>query len=110
MSKHPHLPCFDLPEFSKIWCDGKIQFKKDKYEFDGMKMEVEGEWLDGKPHGMCIFNIEKQSEFDEGQRGVLIFTHGNPVEAPCWVENKKDKSRASFETFFGKGENGIARM
>ena len=71
-------------------------------------MEVEGEWLDGKPHGICIFNIEK-----EGYRGVMIFTNGNPVEAPCWVENKEDKSRASFETFFGlgdKGGKGITRM
>ena len=40
----------------------------------------------------------------------MIFTHGNPVEAPCWVENKKDKTRASFETFFGKGDKGISRM
>jgi hypothetical protein len=22
--QYPHLPCFDLPEISQIWCDGKI--------------------------------------------------------------------------------------
>jgi hypothetical protein len=22
--QYPHLACFDLPEFSQIWCDGKI--------------------------------------------------------------------------------------
>jgi hypothetical protein len=57
--QYPHLPCFDLPEMSQIWFDGKIQFKKDKFIVDGKENTVEGEWLNGKPHGICIFENEK---------------------------------------------------
>ena len=31
-------------------------FKKDKFvDEDGDEWTVEGEWLDGVPHGICIF-------------------------------------------------------
>lgn len=44
-----------------------MQFKKDKYEkWDS----VEGEWLNGKPHGVCIVE-----ELYTG-RGITTFTHG----------------------------------
>jgi hypothetical protein len=56
--QYPHLPCFDLPEFSQIWCNGKIQFKKETKIEEGKQTTIEGEWLDGKPHGICIFEDE----------------------------------------------------
>ena len=58
-SPFPHLPCYDLPDISQIWFDGKIQFKKDEFIMeDGEKFTVEGEWLNGVPHGICIFENE----------------------------------------------------
>ena len=64
---------------SQIWFDGKIQFKKDKFIFLGIETTVEGEWLNGKPHGICIIE-------NEGARGVYTFAHGKPDGGPCWVE------------------------
>ena len=64
---------------SQIWFDGKIQFKKDKFNFLGVQTTVEGEWLNGKPHGICIIE-------NESARGVYTFTHGKPDGGPCWVE------------------------
>jgi hypothetical protein len=31
-----------------------MQFKKDKYICDEKEYTVEGEWLNGVPHGVCI--------------------------------------------------------
>ena len=47
-----------------------MQFKKDTYKipFYG-EYTVEGEWLNGVPHGVCIV----ESEY---VRGVTTFTHG----------------------------------
>jgi hypothetical protein len=51
----PHLPCFDIPDLSLIKCDGTMQFKKDTFFVYGdMEWTVEGEWLNGLPHGICI--------------------------------------------------------
>ena len=50
----PQLPCFDIPEVSSIKCDGSMQFKKDTQIEDGEEWTVEGEWLNGVPHGVCI--------------------------------------------------------
>ena len=45
-------------------------FKKDTYNVDGMgEWVVEGEWLEGKPHGVCIYD-------NEYERGVATFTRG----------------------------------
>ena len=44
-----------MPDASDIKFDGKMQFKKDKYILYGKEHTVEGEWLNGVPHGVCIF-------------------------------------------------------
>ena len=45
-------------------------FKKDKFNDEDCKeCTVEGEWLDGVPHGICIV------ENDDG-RGIITFTKG----------------------------------
>ncbi len=47
-----------MPDISKIRYDGAYQFKKDTYEIKmegkNVKFNVQGEWLNGKPHGLCI--------------------------------------------------------
>ena len=89
---------------SQIWFDGKIQFKKDKFIVLGKEGTVEGEWLNGKPHGICIFENEKW-------RGVMTFTHGKADGAPCWVEKiKEDGIRASYEYFHEEEPYGIVRL
>ena len=54
----PHLSCFDIPEVSLIKCDGSMQFKKDTHIYNGVEWTVEGEWLNGVPHGVCIVDSE----------------------------------------------------
>jgi hypothetical protein len=88
---------------SQIWFDGKIQFKKDKFIVLGEEATVEGEWLNGKPHGICIYE-------NEYSRGVMTITHGNPDGGPCWVEKKEDGTRASNEYFYQKNAKGLIRM
>jgi hypothetical protein len=59
-----------LPDVSEIKNDGSMQFKKDTYRTRyGSELTVEGEWLNGVPHGVCIV----ESEY---VRGVTTFTHG----------------------------------
>ena len=49
------LSCFEVPDMSKIWFDGSIQFKKEQFvDQFGQELTVEGEWLNGVPHGVCI--------------------------------------------------------
>ncbi len=48
-----------MPDISKFNLFGRYQFKKDTYEIklpgeEPKKFNVHGEWLDGKPHGICI--------------------------------------------------------
>jgi hypothetical protein len=84
---------------SQVWFDGKIQFKKDKIIIFGQEGTVEGEWLNGEPHGICIFE-------NQGARGVFTFTHGKPEGGACWLERKDDGTRHSSEHFdykFSKG-------
>jgi hypothetical protein len=45
-----------MPDASEIK-HGTMQFKKDKYFCNEKEYTVEGEWLNGVPHGVCI--IEK---------------------------------------------------
>ena len=52
-----------------------MQFKKDKYKIGGTKWFVEGEWLNGVPHGVCIVESEHY-------RGVITFTHGKEHGGP----------------------------
>ncbi len=44
---------------------------------------MEGEWLNGVPHGICIIENE---EF----RGIMVFNQGKPNGAPGWIENKEN--------------------
>jgi hypothetical protein len=39
---------------------------------------VEGPWLEGKPHGICIFE-------GEDHRGVATFTEGQVHGGPFWI-------------------------
>ncbi len=58
-----------------------MQFKKDKYIGDGVEWTVEGEWLNGVPHGVCIVD-------GEYERGVFTFTNGKGEGGPWWIEFK----------------------
>ena len=79
-----------MPDASDIKFDGKMQFKKDKYIYDEEEITVEGEWLNGVPHGVCIIDREDR-------RGFYTFTHGKPYGGPAWWENKDDGRRFSWE-------------
>jgi hypothetical protein len=68
-----------MPDVSEIKNDGRIQFKKDKYIHNGREYTVEGEWLNGVPHGVCIID-------SENYRGVYTFTHGRRQGGPYWFE------------------------
>ena len=51
-------------------------FKKDDYyNNEGGRYTVEGEWLDGVPHGVCIAENDKA-------RGVMTFTNGIRTGGP----------------------------
>jgi hypothetical protein len=78
-----------MPDASEIK-HGTMQFKKDKYICDEKEFTVEGEWLNGVPHGVCI--IER-----EDRRGVYTFTHGKLNGGPAWWEMKQDGIRVSKE-------------
>lgn len=56
--------------------DGSMLFKKDNYN----GLTVEGEWLNGVPHGICIIDGNEV-------RGVMTFVHGK-IKGPYWMENK----------------------
>jgi hypothetical protein len=73
-----------------------MQFKKDKYIHNGIEYTVEGEWLNGVPHGVCIID-------SENHRGVYTFTHGDRNGGPYWFEAKESGNRHSYEY---KDENG----
>ena len=57
-----------------------LQFKKDSYITKGFKkLTVEGEWLNGVPHGICIVENEKY-------RGIMTFIDGKVNGGPSWLE------------------------
>ena len=77
-SDWPHLPYFDAPEFSSLKYDGKRQFKKDKFiDEKDIEWTIEGEWIDGVPNGICIFE-------NEWYRGITTFTKGKEHGGPSW--------------------------
>ena len=75
-----------------------MQFKKDKHVVDGEEWTVEGEWLNGVPHGVCIVDSEYT-------RGVITFTHGKWQGGPQWYEEKDTGTRRSVE--YVNNENKI---
>ena len=79
-----------------------MQFKKDKY-LVGEKEEftVEGEWLNGVPHGVCIVESEDVS-------GVITFTHGK-TRGPFWIHIKSNGERRSIENFDDLRQKGVTR-
>jgi hypothetical protein len=78
-----------MPDVSEIKNDGTMQFKKDKYLVDEKEFTVEGEWVNGVPHGVCIVETEDY-------RGVQTFTHGKEHGGPGWREHN-DGTRKSWE-------------
>ncbi len=67
-----------------------MQFKKDKYFYNRYEYIVEGEWLNGVPHGVCIIDREDI-------RGLYTFTHGKYHGGPAWLEIKDYGRRVSWE-------------
>lgn len=89
---------------SKIWFDGSIQFKKGEYvDQFGQELIVEGEWLNGVPHGLCI--VEGDS-----LRGIIAFTKGRYDGQPMWVEDKGDRTRISYQYFDPIQAKGLMRF
>ncbi len=91
-----------MPDASDIKFNGKMQFKKDKYIYKKKEYTVEGEWLNGVPHGVCIIDREDR-------RGVYTFTHGKLHGGPAWFEDKDDRRRYSIEYFDNGHGKGILR-
>lgn len=79
-----------------------MQFKKDKHIYDGAEYSVEGEWLNGVPHGVCIIETNDK-------RGVFTFTHGKPHGGPEWWEEKEDGTRVSWEYCDNDKSQGVYR-
>jgi NAD-dependent dihydropyrimidine dehydrogenase PreA subunit len=63
---------------------------------------VEGPWVDGKPHGLCIIEAE-------GYRGVGTFTHGHLHGGPCWLQGISSGRRYTYESFSHGHPVGIRR-
>ncbi len=79
-------------------------FKKDKHiMYEEEEWTVEGEWLNGVPHGVCIFDYERK-------RGVITFTHGKIQGGPWWAEYKDSGSRISVEDQHNDNVSGLKRF
>ena len=78
-----------MPKISSIKYDGKQKFKKDKFidEHD-IEYTIEGEWLDGVPHGICILE-------NEDIHGIYTFTKGKVHGGPSWFQIKENGTRFS---------------
>lgn len=62
----------------------------------GQELTVEGEWLNGVPHGICIFEHKEY-------RGINTFNYGKVDGGPVWFEIKESGDRLSLE--YGDSEN-----
>jgi hypothetical protein len=90
-----------MPDASEIK-HGTMQFKKDKYIYEEEEYTIEGEWLNGVPHGVCILETEDR-------RGVYTFTNGKVNGGPAWWEMKQYGTRTSWE-YLDNGEyKGVYR-
>jgi hypothetical protein len=90
-----------MPDVSEIKNDGSMKFKKDKYYVDDEEFTVEGEWLNGVPHGVCIVETEDA-------KGVHTFTHGKDHGGPGWWIIK-DGTRESWEYKSNSKLKGVYR-
>ena len=92
------------PSIEEFKFSDKFVFKKAKHpvKFLGGDYEVEGPWVDGKPHGVCIV---------EGQytRGVGTFTHGQLHGGPCWRHWIEYGGRDTLESMRHGQPVGIGR-
>jgi hypothetical protein len=90
-----------IEEFNKL--SGNFAFKKAKHpvEWFGGDCEVEGPWVDGKPHGLCIVQ-------GEHERGVGTFTHGQLHGGPFWLQDN-DGYRNTYESMRHEQPVGIKR-
>ena len=79
-----------------------MQFKKDKHLSEAEEITVEGEWLNGVPHGVCIVD-------SENFRGVCTFTHGKIQDGPGWSEDKSNGERKSCEYLDDGLPKGVIR-
>jgi hypothetical protein len=64
---------------------------KHPVKFFGGDCDVEGPWVDGKPHGLCIVQGELE-------RGVATFTHGQLHGGPCWMQDIEYGWRYTYES------------
>jgi hypothetical protein len=80
-----------------------LQFKKDTYiDEDSDEYTVEGEWLNGVPHGICIVQNEEA-------RGIMTFIHGKVNGGPTWLEFKENGERKSYQNDYGMSYKGLFR-
>jgi hypothetical protein len=63
---------------------------------------IEGEWLNGVPHGICIIENDKA-------RGVVTYTHGKGHGGPQWIQSKETGQRLSVEYNNDGKSQGIVR-
>jgi hypothetical protein len=92
-----------IEEFNKL--SDKFVFKKAKHPvgfFDVGDCDVEGPWVDGKPHGLCIVETERY-------RGVGTFTHGQLHGGPCWKQAIRGEWRGTYESMRHGWPVGIRR-
>ena len=90
ISDWPHLPYFDAPEFSSLKYDGKRQFKKDKFiDEDDVERTIEGEWIDGVPNGICIYE-------NKYARGIITFTRGKNMVGLLGIKIKRTVKDIQF--------------
>jgi hypothetical protein len=80
-----------MPDISKLNLFGRYQFKKDIYEIklsgeEPKKFNVEGEWLDGKPHGICIVTSLSKGKRNYYFKSIMTFTQG-VNDGPGWIDN-----------------------
>ena len=99
---YPRLPCFHDPAIQQTQF-GMLLFKKGKYNVDVWgECVVEGEWLGGNPHGVCIYD-------GNHSRGVATFTRGKLHGGPYWYENKNTGKRRTYECMMHGEAVGLKR-
>jgi hypothetical protein len=95
-----------VPDFSSIWFNEKQRFKQDKHVVTRFGKQhvwtVRGEWLNGVPHGVCMYEGENDS-------GVATFTKGELHGGPHWYQRKSNGIRESFECMHHGDSAGVVK-